>query len=351
MRLVLVVPPSGNVAREQRVGLEGACALDVGGASDCFALVDHPSVGTARFRLEWQGPHLTVRDLEGLGKCFAGGIRLRAREPRIVAAFTMIHLGEIACQLELEPDAEPEEHATRSLALRYASGAGAHARARPVVRIAEGAPFGESVEIEEDRPRLVGRGPRADLFVDDLDVSREHVSVAWRDGRVLVTDLGSKGGTRLGGARLEPRRPAVWAPGRMLAIGKTVLLLEPTAREILARNAAALVSVAPSALDLEPSLDTPSADAPRSSGAPSAAASALPPGGAAAVETGDAPDDASEGAEHALGGAAAIVAAPAASPPPPAHRAVDAGTPAWLIAAFALLALAGVLAIGWLVLS
>ena len=43
----------------------------------------------------------------------------------------------------------------------------------------------------------IGRGPRNDIILKNQTVSREHATLEVTDGRILITDLGSKSGTYL----------------------------------------------------------------------------------------------------------------------------------------------------------
>lgn len=234
MRLVLIVPPTGKVARIQRVVLQEEASVAIGGASDCDALIDHPSVGAARVRLSRGGGRVTVHDVEGLGRCAVGGVRLRARAHRIVCPPTSLRLGEVECTIEIEPECAVDTALpTREVALRIVADLAGAASDAPVVRIAEGNRMGEAIALQRDKPCIVGRGNDVDLFLDDPDVSRRHLSVEWREDAVIVTDLGTTGGTYLGSAPLASRRGAVWPPTRMIVAGKTVLLLEATAGELI----------------------------------------------------------------------------------------------------------------------
>jgi len=109
-------------------------------------------------------------------------------------------------------------------------GAGAGARRDPeltaeldpgvVLRIIGGLDAGLSVPLTPGRVRL-GRGDEAEVRVACRDVSRLHVEIdVADDGRVTVTDLGSRNGTDLNGERLtEPVRvgpqDVVCAAGRV----------------------------------------------------------------------------------------------------------------------------------------
>ncbi|WP_154793133.1 FtsK/SpoIIIE domain-containing protein [Occultella kanbiaonis] len=63
------------------------------------------------------------------------------------------------------------------------------------------------------QPVLVGRGPTASLALEDPSLSREHVLVSARGGRLRARDLGSANGTTMVRARRGPRADAP-IPGR-----------------------------------------------------------------------------------------------------------------------------------------
>jgi hypothetical protein len=58
----------------------------------------------------------------------------------------------------------------------------------------------------------------------DDRISRQHARVAWRDGRFVVTDLGSRNGTYAGGRPLVDREVTVTAPS-VVRTGRTVCVL------------------------------------------------------------------------------------------------------------------------------
>lgn len=61
-------------------------------------------------------------------------------------------------------------------------------------------------ELPLHRPRVViGRSMGADLVFGDETVSREHASIAFRDGSFVVEDLRSSNGTFVNGERVEER--------------------------------------------------------------------------------------------------------------------------------------------------
>ncbi|MFE9436858.1 FHA domain-containing protein [Streptomyces sp. NPDC006640] len=73
----------------------------------------------------------------------------------------------------------------------------------------------------------VGRSARADVPLDDPDVSRLHCAVTVTpDGRVSVADTGSTNGTTLDGTRVG-ERPVRFTEGALLRVGESALRLAP----------------------------------------------------------------------------------------------------------------------------
>jgi hypothetical protein len=85
------------------------------------------------------------------------------------------------------------------------------------VREHESADFGA-------RSVLVGRGPGADVDVDDGAVSRKHAAVrVAEDGQCWIKDLGSREGTFVNGIRIRPGEELPLAPGEWVRLGSTEL--------------------------------------------------------------------------------------------------------------------------------
>ena len=73
---------------------------------------------------------------------------------------------------------------------------------------------------------VLGRdGALVDAVVDHRSVSRRHVRLTRRDGRLRVEDLNSTNGTRVNGRRLEPFAPCVLATGDAVVLGDVPLAL------------------------------------------------------------------------------------------------------------------------------
>ncbi|MFU0804301.1 MAG: FHA domain-containing protein [Pseudoclavibacter caeni] len=81
----------------------------------------------------------------------------------------------------------------------------------------------------------VGRHPNADIFLDDVTVSRRHVEFHRVDGGYEVVDLGSLNGTYLNGTRIDTARRL--NDGDEVQIGKYRMTYYPSRRDLLAGGA------------------------------------------------------------------------------------------------------------------
>lgn len=72
---------------------------------------------------------------------------------------------------------------------------------------------------------LIGRGPEADLRIDEPDVSRRHAKLVRQDGKTLLLDLGSRNGTWLNAERVVA--PRLVRAGDVVAVAGTRMLLRP----------------------------------------------------------------------------------------------------------------------------
>lgn len=90
----------------------------------------------------------------------------------------------------------------------------AGSRAQLVIRM--GGKSGDSFDLVGDRIS-VGRSPDADIFLDDVTVSRSHAVIVRRDDGLHIDDLGSLNGTYVNRRRIETHR---LVDGDDLQIGK-----------------------------------------------------------------------------------------------------------------------------------
>ena len=62
------------------------------------------------------------------------------------------------------------------------------------------------IHLLEERTILLGRGNDADIPINDLGVSRHHISITYAKGKATLKDLGSTNGTYLNGRKVEEIR-------------------------------------------------------------------------------------------------------------------------------------------------
>ncbi len=85
------------------------------------------------------------------------------------------------------------------------------------VRAGAGVP-GQVVRLGAGATVSLGRDPDADIFLDDVTVSRRHAEVVVTDGDVVLSDLGSLNGTYVNRRRID--EPEALLDGDEIQIGK-----------------------------------------------------------------------------------------------------------------------------------
>ena len=96
---------------------------------------------------------------------------------------------------------------------------GGDAGAALVVR-AGGGHVGESFPLDRDR-MMIGRSPSAEIFLDDITVSRDHAVVVRRGDAHHLDDMGSLNGTYVNRRRIDSQQ---LSDGDELQIGKYKLV-------------------------------------------------------------------------------------------------------------------------------
>ena len=89
---------------------------------------------------------------------------------------------------------------------------------------------GRSFPLAEGKILDIGRGPDNDTQLTDRHVSRHHCQVELREGKALLSDCGSAGGTWVNGARITQHE---LRPGDAIRIGYTQLWFRWVAPEEL----------------------------------------------------------------------------------------------------------------------
>ena len=226
-------------ASGRRVAL-GDTPLEVGSSKACAVCVDEGGVAPVHLRF-------TGAKVEALARCTIGGVPLEEGQSRLLAGPTVVTMGRASMWIE---DHTVDDVSTRRLALDLFA-----MPTQPTIMVVEGNPLGRTHVIGDDAPTRIGRSSVCELALPDVAVSREHASVRIaKDGTVVVRDLGSVGGTFLGGARIEPERDARWPAASLLVVGKTVLglrLPHPANEEVRRAATAESVPVPPPAPSTE----------------------------------------------------------------------------------------------------
>ena len=92
----------------------------------------------------------------------------------------------------------------------------------PEIFIVSGPEKGRAIPFEADTV-VLGRAPENDIQVEDKSISRFHLRIERRGGQYFIRDLGSKNGTFIEGARIEPEREYAVTEGMPIAVGKTFM--------------------------------------------------------------------------------------------------------------------------------
>jgi hypothetical protein len=98
------------------------------------------------------------------------------------------------------------------------------------VYILNGPDMGRSFKLREG-VSFAGRSFDNDIRIDDKTVSRKHLKIVNRSGKVFVTDLRSRNGTYFDGKYLDPGQEVEVEEGMRLALGMTVIGLGGECKE------------------------------------------------------------------------------------------------------------------------
>ena len=178
---------------------------------------------------EWLDIELIVASSHHVEKY--GGVRLTPQSPRVVKSGDLVRVGRVWLEVRVDQSAPTPDLAlaTRDLALALVRDAmrSQGGDTVPKVSVVEGADLGSVLPLaEEGRVYVVGRGEKCDLPLADADASREHLQIVRRGATVLLRDLGSRNGSRLGEQTIAFGRDVPWRSASMVRVGATVLALE-----------------------------------------------------------------------------------------------------------------------------
>jgi transcriptional regulator of acetoin/glycerol metabolism len=90
------------------------------------------------------------------------------------------------------------------------------------------------IALAEGQEITIGRTPEAAVFVDDTRVSRTHARVRRRDGRLVLTDLGSRNGTRVNASVVQSAE-RVLARSDVIRVGSAEIIVAVTSPAAAAR--------------------------------------------------------------------------------------------------------------------
>ncbi len=205
------------------VETEEAFAIDrsllIGSSSSCDVVARGASLEHVRVDAE---------NVEALASCVVGKVPLAAGQRRRVVPGSVIEVGETRLVVRRDADVHPppSDIPTREMAFALVARAEADPSAlAPTVEIVQGPHAGLRLPLKAGRTYRVGRETSCDLaLVNDRGASRAHLEIELADGLVLVSDLNTTQGTRLGPDLIDPRRRAVWEPDTMVRIGENTVL-------------------------------------------------------------------------------------------------------------------------------
>jgi pSer/pThr/pTyr-binding forkhead associated (FHA) protein len=231
MALTLIVL-TGDPATEHPITVDGP-RIFVGRAETCELRLPDYSVSPRHASFRQRGSDYLIVDEGSTNGTFVGPVRLAPQAPRVVRHGDRIRFGRIWVETAIEnvPATTHTTIATKELALQLVAKAMAASGDSTVSRIVirQGIDQGTELSLEIAEKRYVlGRSTNCDVVLDEPNASRRHVEVFARNGQVIVRELGSKNGTKLGGQPLVPDRETLWQAGALLEIGDDhVLLMDP----------------------------------------------------------------------------------------------------------------------------
>lgn len=194
------------------------------------------SVGHRHATLRLRGTDYILVDEGSANGTRIGRIKLSPHSPRVVRSGEPVRVGRVWIELRIDPTPPTKQAhlAAKEIALALVTEAllAEGEPAWPVVSVEEGADAGKSFVLERGLG-TIGRSTDVAVALTDPDASRRHADLSSKGDVLVVRDLGSKGGTRLGERELGSS-DTVWKPGEPLSVGTTRLVYSYPAAEALA---------------------------------------------------------------------------------------------------------------------
>lgn len=230
-----VVVRSGGLAKPASITFDTP-RIVLGRGKSCEVSLPDPSVSHRHASIRQRGTDYVIIDEGSSNGTFVGQVRLSPHAPRVLKTGDLLRLGRIWLEIRVEQArvTEAQRQLTREIALDLVASALAQDgedAAGACVRVESGAdPELRLIVAERQRPYIIGRGKSVDLAIEDDDISRRHAAVSRRGLALVVTDLGSKNGTKLAGKALEQGVETPWNPGTILELGKARLIYDDPVR-------------------------------------------------------------------------------------------------------------------------
>lgn len=234
---VTVLSGNDKAAKALRLTFD-APRIVIGRSEGCDIRLPDPSVSLRHASIRARGTESLIVDENSKNGTLFGKVLLPPQSPRALKSGDRVRIGRIWLEISIGPPTAPPATAAaaRALALSLVaeSLAARGETAEPHLVVVEGPDSGKTLTLTEvGRLYVLGRANEAHLPLDDEDASRRHVGVTLKGDRVVVQDLGSRGGAALDGVALGGNETA-WRPGQALVLGRNVLALVHPAAEALA---------------------------------------------------------------------------------------------------------------------
>jgi pSer/pThr/pTyr-binding forkhead associated (FHA) protein/S1-C subfamily serine protease len=194
----------GGPATGKRVSITSDLVIGREGAD---ITVPDPEVSRRHALLRRADGHVEVEDLGSQNGTAVNGQKIQG--PRRLVDGDVISVGRTTLTVEGAKAARKEKTVTSS----------------PTILIKDGPLAGRIFPIEAEV--VLGR-ERADIVIEDPEVSRRHIALRPTDGGLEVEDLGSANGTYVDGRRLHGSRRLVG--GEEIKIGKTAIVVQAPER-------------------------------------------------------------------------------------------------------------------------
>ncbi|MFQ6026212.1 MAG: FHA domain-containing protein [Dehalococcoidia bacterium] len=204
----------------------------IGRGSDNVIVIEDATVSRQHARISYQDGQFFIEDVGSMsGTLVEGGATTRS----VLSSGASLQMGET--ELVFMQSESPASSGTSVGATGTPRGAGGRSPSpgETVVlspqsgilawmAVTAGPQKGKTYQLKAG-DNVIGRSPDNDLVIEDTSVSRQHAMIKVQDDQFLLMDLGSRGGTKVGGKLLESKRLGT---GGIIGVGQTRLSLVET---------------------------------------------------------------------------------------------------------------------------